>query len=289
MTTSNPSVESEIHGVQTLRNNALMQRSDVANKSGVAFRFALSLTVTFIAGQVILHSHDLHMSSMLTPSQQSLLGTHVPNVVNPIITTVFNESTVEIILNRIKRAPEEEWGKGGMGDGRSIGLSMIREFLPKVNRRVQSFHDKKLELYDGWMRIYRGESGREGGAQRDLSVHTDHCNDELSAIIQYTAGSYLFVLPKVADGRSQMSLDEFSESQARRDPMEEDLRNITLPVLKMNAGDMAIFEGRSHPHGCRKLKPEEVRITTALFYQVSDSPCHTPRSAEVETIWPLPA
>ena len=127
----------------------------------------------------------------------------------------------------------------------AVKPSMIREFLPAVNARVQSFSKQEVVLYDGephipacfngtfrgsivgrvdanlhtnlqtyeltragWMRTYSGIEPGETPCSQDMSqpcnsqdmtqlgLHSDYCNDELSAVIQYHAGAFLYVLPK---------------------------------------------------------------------------------------------
>ena len=109
-------------------------------------QFALALTITFVAGQFLLHGQMHQIFSYARPLRMaSRILPNPPNVLGHIIHRgpLFNASTVDLIVSRIKNTPveqqEREERAGGAGS-----LFIVREFLPLVGRLVQSYSAREV-------------------------------------------------------------------------------------------------------------------------------------------------
>jgi len=168
----------------------------------------------------------------------------------------LNNSAVRLIVERMQRKchGSSKDVKPSQCQGFSP-LSILDDFIPDINSLVQSFSVRPVALYDGWMRVYC--PNEQKCTHSNLSAHLDFCYDEFSIILQYHDGAFLFVYPKGYDIAEAKRIEKEAPTE--------------LPLVHMNAGDIAIFEGRTQPHGVRALNLGEHRASSTLFYEVPDA------------------
>ena len=129
----------------------------------------------------------------------------------------------------------------------NLGL-IPRTLRTRIDTFVKSLSVRPVVYYDGWARRYPPRSS-------GLTTHFDDVWDELSVVVQLTAGAFLSVCPRP------------------RGPVGPHPRSIDLCPQKSNfepihlgAGEAIVYRGRDHLHGCRELYVEEERWQITLFY-----------------------
>ena len=129
----------------------------------------------------------------------------------------------------------------------NLGL-IPRTLRARIDTFVKSLSVRSVVYYDGWARRYPPRSS-------GLTTHFDDVWDELSVVVQLTAGAFLSVCPRP------------------RGPVGPHPRSIDLCPQKSNfepihlsAGEAIVYKGRDHLHGCRELYVEEERWQITLFY-----------------------
>ena len=71
--------------------------------------------------------------------------------------------------------------------------SFFAPFLDTITSFVRARSIRNVVLYDGWMIHVRSTDVKRQKRLSKPSMHTDYCNDEISATIQFTAGAHLFI------------------------------------------------------------------------------------------------
>ena len=122
----------------------------------------------------------------------------------------------------------------------NLGL-IPQQLRTRLDTFVKSLSVREVAYYDGWARRYPPRSS-------GLIMHFDDAWDELSVVVQLTAGAFLSVCPR-------RGLD-CSETPGQ---------DWILPI-HLGAGEAIVYKGRDHAHGCRVLHFEEERWQMTLFY-----------------------
>ena len=92
-----------------------------------------------------------------------------------------------------------------------------------------------------------------------LDAHTDNGDDEISASLHFVDGSFLFVHPDPARESERGPPGTYHYLKPNNATLERFARS-PLPVVHMAAGELIVFEGFRHWHGCRYLKQGERRV-----------------------------
>ena len=140
-------------------------------------QFALALTITFVAGQFLLHGQMHQIFSYARPLRMaSRILPNPPNVLGHIIHRgpLFNASTVDLIVSRIKNTKRVEQQEREERAGGAGSLFIVREFLPLVGRLVQSYSAREVvsqtlrltEPFD----LKKGPQKKKGGVGWGLRV-----------------------------------------------------------------------------------------------------------------------
>jgi len=133
-------------------------------------------------------------------------------------------------------------------------------FLDKVHRFVKSFSVRPLEFNLGWMRDYQF-----GTRMSHLEAHIDGAEDEVSVILQFVDGAFLFLYPEGTTPHGKViGYDGDTASRVQGVSAQEPS---TLPLVDMDAGDILMYHGHQHFHGCRGLVEGERRLQMSLFYK----------------------
>ena len=132
----------------------------------------------------------------------------------------------------------------------NLGL-IPRALSARLDTFVKSLSVRPVVYYDGWARRYPPRSS-------GLITHLDDVWDELSVVVQLTAGAFLYVCSRRRGPRQKIHSE---------DPLSEDLcpQNHFDPI-HLGAGEVIVYKGRDHAHGCRELHVAEERWQMTLFY-----------------------
>ena len=146
-----------------------------------------------------------------------------------------------------------------------LGAVLPAGLLHDLLAIVQTFVVRPLELNVGSLiRDYQG-----GGRMSHLDAHPDNGDDEISASLQFMDDSFLFVHPDPARESERGPPGTYHCLKPKNATLERFARS-PLPVVHMTAGELVVFEGFKHWHGCRYLKEGERRVAIILFYKIAE-------------------
>ena len=167
----------------------------------------------------------------------------------PIIarTMALNNSVVSQVIDAIDFYPFRI-----LEDVEDFRFEIIPDqVLDEINEIVQSFSVRPIVLCEdgSWIRHYQ-HSEAEDAYMTELAPHTDDRYDEFSVVVQFHKGAFFFIF------------DESVENKPS-------LKNVTEEhLVHLEPGEMVIYRGYKHYHGCRRLEEGERRIVLTLFYSL---------------------
>jgi hypothetical protein len=126
----------------------------------------------------------------------------------------------------------------------NVGL-IPRTLRGRLDTFVKSRSVRPVVYYDGWARRYPPRSS-------GLVTHFDDAWDELSVVVQLTAGAFLSVCSRRRGPFGRVG--DLCPQKSHFEP------------IHLGAGEAIVYKGRDHAHGCRGLYVEEERWQMTLFY-----------------------